>query len=499
MKTSGAIRGLAALAGVLLVASAPSPAFAAADAPVGAAASPGRYSFDLTVVGVPTRTVSGAKQAGVVDVHFPDGRTQRLSQRSLGLGTSSHQRFGAAVSVRDLNGDGLSDLVVGAPGAAGKSRTGAAYLLLQSAGGFTAANASALDNNAEPGDRFGSAVAVGTRASGTGMLDLWVGAPGRDVNGKKDAGAVYRYYLNATTGSASFNDVISQDTAELSQSAETGDQFGEVLADSLNGVVVGVPHEDVGAGRDAGEVVFVRTNTTTDLLTAATTFTQNTKGIPGAAASGDRFGAALAPFGFAVGAPGDDLGTVTDAGRVQVFQVNAGSTPRPFFSFTQDTSTILGKAKKGNQYGAALALGSFRCPGAFQLAVGAPGTDVGKAKDAGAVFVQSLPGTGADNCKSTQLNQGKGGGLGGTAKKNDHLGRVITTLPGDPAEPNAKIDNLIVGVPGKDIGKAAGTGVSVVWTGKKVLKTFGFSGGNAKNQAYGSSFGVSDVLPEMVM
>lgn len=485
--------GLFALAGSVVLAL---PAGAASTATAAVAAPPGRYSFDLTAVGVPTRTVSGAKQAGVVDVHFPDGRTQRLSQKSLGLGSAGYQRFGAAVVVRDLNADGLSDLVVGAPGVASKGRPGQAYILLQSAAGFRAADAKALETNANPGDRFGTAISISRRDSSTTMLDLWVGAPGRDVNGTKDAGALYRYYLNAGNAAASFNDVISQDTAELSQAAETGDQFGEVLAESRNGVVVGVPHEDVGAGKDAGSVVFVRTSLSNDLLTSAVTFTQNSKGIPGAAASGDRFGAAVAPLGFAVGAPGDDLGPIKDAGRVQVFNPAFGSAPPvPGLSFTQDTSTILGKAKKGNQYGSSLALGIYRCGNLFQLAVGAPGVDIGKAKDAGAVFVQSLPDL-SGSCKSKQLNQGKGGLLKGVAKKGDRLGQVITTLPGDPADLGQRIDNLIVGVPGKDAKKAPDTGVSVVWNGKGkgVLKTFGFSGGNTRNQAYGSSFGVGDIL-----
>ncbi len=484
-------------AGPALAAPAPiGPAAAAAAAPVG------RYSFDLTAVGVPTRTVSGAKEAGVVDVYFPDGRTQRLSQSNLGFGVSSYQRFGTSVVVRDLNNDGLSDLVVGAPGVASKGRTGQGYVLLQSVNGFTAAGAKALDNgNANAGDRFGAAIAVSRRASSDTMLDLWVGAPGRNVNGTKDAGAVFRFYVGAD-GGASFNDVISQETMEVGQSAKPGDQFGEVLAEQFNGVVVGVPHKDVGAGKDAGEVIFIRTNETTDLLMSAQTYSQNTKGIPGASATGDRFGASLAPLGIAVGAPGDDLGPIKDAGRIQLFAPasSGGGQVSPISSLTQDSPDLLGKAKAGNQWGASLTLGMFRCASVYQLAIGVPGTDVGKAKDAGAVIVQSLNGLLGNGCASKQLHQGKGGLLGGTAKAGDHLGQVVVTLAGDPADLNQKTDNLIIGVPGKNLGKAGNAGQAVVWNGKGkgVLKTFGYSGGNTKNQAYGSSFGIGDALPEML-
>ncbi|GAA3590144.1 hypothetical protein GCM10022223_00760 [Kineosporia mesophila] len=467
------------------------------------AAPPGRYSFDLTVAGVPTRTISGAKQAGALDVHFPDGRTQRLTQNNLGFGLGSYQRFGEAVSVRDLNGDGLSDLVVGAPGVASKGRTGHAYLLFQSATGFTAANARELDSNALPGDRLGAAVAISGRASSATVLDVWVGAPGRDVNGAKDAGAIYRYYLDTATGTASFNDVISQDTAELSQQAEAGDQFGEVLAEQYNGVVAGVPHEDAGSAKDAGEVVFVRTDITTDLLTPASTFTQNTGGVGGSARAGNRFGAAVSPFGVLVGAPGEDVGTAKDAGRVQAFEPGgaSGSKPAPSASFTQNSRGIIGTAKAGNQYGASVAYGIFRCTSTYQAAIGAPGLDVGTAKDAGGVFVQTLPTVfGGNGCASKLLTQGRGRALGGTARSGDHLGRFISTLTGNPAGGSKRLDNLAVGAPGKDAARAANTGVAVVWNGKGkgVLKTFGYSGGNAKNQAYGSVFGALTVVPRVL-
>jgi hypothetical protein len=502
---SGGRAGFAGLVGVLLVAAGTGGALAA-PAPVtttAQATAPGRYDFDVTAVGVPQRTIGSAKQAGVVDVYFPDGRTQRLSQSSLGLGLSSYQLFGAAVSVADLNGDGLSDLVIGAPGVASKGRTGHAYVLLQGTGGFTAARTTELDSTALAGDRFGAALSVTSRVSSNVVHDLWIGAPGRNINGVKDAGALYRYVVDGT-GGANLNDVISQDTAELSQAAETGDQFGEVLAEKQNGVVVGVPHEDVGAGKDAGEVVYLFTDETNDLLLPAQTFSQNTAGVPGASATGDRMGASVSPYGFAVGIPGDDLGTIKDAGRVQMFIPANGTSGRyqVYASLTEDSTDMLGVAQAGDQYGAAVTLGQFRCSGNYQLAIGAPGEKVGKARNAGTVFVQNVPGlSSGTTCKSKVVRQGKGELLGGTAKTSDHLGATLGAMFGDPAELTTRVDNLAVGIAGKDTTKADNTGRVALWSGhgKGFVKNFGYSGGDAKSLGYGSSFGTLNIRVELAM
>ncbi|MGV9574399.1 VCBS repeat-containing protein, partial [Streptomyces nigra] len=76
------------------------------------------------VVSAPDAKVSGHAKAGAVVVLYgtargidPSRRTV-LTQNSTGVpGTAeAGDRFGAAVAVHDLNRDGYSDLVVGAPG-----------------------------------------------------------------------------------------------------------------------------------------------------------------------------------------------------------------------------------------------------------------------------------------------------------------------------------------------------------------------------------------------
>ena len=95
-----------------------------------------------------------------------------LTSSTLGQGAAGDE-FGAAVVLADLNEDGCSDIIVGAPGAAG---TGRVYVVLGAPNGFQTADGKTLDGGATPGDRFGSSLAIARNLADTGF-DLWVGAP----------------------------------------------------------------------------------------------------------------------------------------------------------------------------------------------------------------------------------------------------------------------------------------------------------------------------------
>jgi hypothetical protein len=173
-----------------------------------------------------------------------------------------------------------------------------------------------------------------------------------------------------------------------------------------------------------------------------------------------------------------------------------------YVSLTENSPGMLGVAQAGDQYGAAVTLGIFRCALNFQLAIGAPGEKVGKAKGAGTVFVQQAPGlSGSTACKSKVVRQGKGELLGGTAKTSDHLGAGLGAMFGDPADLTARVDNLAIGITGKDATKAANTGRVALWSGhgKGFVKTFGYSGGDAESLGYGASFGILSIRVETAM
>ena len=112
---------------------------------------------------------------------------------------------------------------------------------------------------------------------------------------------------------------VHQNTAGVPGSTETGDRFGERLSGGARTLLVGVPHEDVGS----------RTKTPAPTTCSRSahgpgrSYSQDSAGVPGAAEAGDRFGSAVAHASgcsgatdesWAVGAPGEDLGSPANAG-----------------------------------------------------------------------------------------------------------------------------------------------------------------------------------------
>ena len=108
---------------------------------------------------------------------------------------------------------------------------------------------------------------------------------------------------------------------------------------------VGAPGEDLGAATDAGVATQFLT---APLRTAGSVqYQQGSRKVPGAPEKGDRFGAALAGGGAMIGAPGEDVGRIVDAGAV-IGQLR--------YALTQDSEGVPGSAEAGDQFGAALAM-----------------------------------------------------------------------------------------------------------------------------------------------
>ncbi|MEO9295023.1 MAG: hypothetical protein ABI347_05430 [Nitrososphaera sp.] len=114
-----------------------------------------------------------------------------------------------------------------------------------------------------------SAAGAKTDFNGDGYADLVVGVPNEGINGKAEAGLVNVIYGSASGLSATFvpDQRFFQDYAapsgpfpNIRDSSETGDRFGEAVAagdfnkDGYTDLAVGVPGEDIGSIADAGAI-----------------------------------------------------------------------------------------------------------------------------------------------------------------------------------------------------------------------------------------------------
>ncbi len=228
-----------------------------------------------------------------------------------------------------------------------------------------------------------------------GRADLPLGTPQEDVGGTVDGGAVTVLLggPNGTyTGVGSRQIVQSQ----VGQQSERGDRFGAAVAvvdwnrsvDSCPDLAIGIPGEDGGRGR----VVVVMGSANGLDLSRRVVLRQGANGTPDTPEAGDRFGEAMVASGtsaagtaqaLVVGVPGEDVGTVVDAGVVHVFSFTSGTISSSGRLVRQGAGGVPDSPERGDQFGSALAAGGS---GFFKnLVVGVPGEDIGGVADAGMV------------------------------------------------------------------------------------------------------------------
>lgn len=150
---------------------------------------------------------SGPKGAAYVVFQNPDGSVKQsvkiASNHNGGPALNSDDLFGVSItSLGDIDGDGIVDVAVGAPGdSTGGQERGAVHIIrLKSDGTVKSTTKIAHSLNGGPvlqnGDGFGSSMTSPGDMDGDGIGDLIVAATDADLEGE-DRGVVYTLFLKA--------------------------------------------------------------------------------------------------------------------------------------------------------------------------------------------------------------------------------------------------------------------------------------------------------------
>ena len=396
-------------------------------------------------------------------------------------------RFGAALACGDIDGDTYDDLAIGVPGqnVAGNERAGAVSVLFGSAGGLSTRDK--LITPDSPGikgssgflDDFGDAVAIGD-FDRDGFDDLVIGAPRASFPGQSDSGGTVHVIYGNSGGLSQRDNLWSQASPGINGTAELSDKFGKSLAvgdfngDTYDDLAIGVPREDLGdvINTGASAVIFGSASGLTSSGDQSPSL--NSPGIKGVAAEFDSFGETIAAGDFdgdgfddlAVGIPGRDFSGLFNAGAVSIMYGSASGISTRDKLLTLNSSGIKGVPSSFDRFGLAMHTGDVDMDGYDDLGIGIPEFDIPDnpfQSSEGAVSV--VFGSAAGLSTRDQLLHQASTGVLGAAESLDRFGANV--LFGD-FNGDMHFD-LVVGVPGEDIGSIPDAGsVNILYgtTGK---------------------------------
>jgi hypothetical protein len=316
-----------------------------------------------------------------------DARPARIEVRSGDLatpwsGSTDFAYAGTSLLVTDLNGDGEDDMLMGAPSEA----SGAAYLIFGpwDEGSDSDAAAAAFSGNAS-NDRLAYGLASADM-DGDGITDLAMGAPGYDSPGT-DAGAVWIFGDGAYAGSVATSDATAWFSGPSTGKAGVGVAvaMGDLNGDGYADLVAGAPGGDTG-GTDSGTVYVLDGRVSLSgsyAYTSASTAAYGVSGgdkLGGAIATGDLDGDGTDDI--VLGAPAND-GGAANAGAS--FVVLGASLPAGATMISPITSCTTAGTQAGMALGNTVLLADLDGSGGLDLLLGAPYYDT-TASDAGGVF-----------------------------------------------------------------------------------------------------------------
>ena len=446
----------------------------------GASAAPAgdldRDGIPDVAVGAPGDDAGGSGSGALYLVFMNSDGTPKRTAKIIGTtangpSLSAGDGFGSsAAPAGDLDGDGIPDLAVGAPGDdAGGSGSGALHVMLMNADGtpkrtaeINGATAGAPSLSA--GDGFGASAATAGDLNGDGIPDIAVGAPGDDTGGT-GSGALHVVLMNADgtikrtskiTGATSNGPSLSDNDGFGSSAAPAGD----LDRDGIPDVAAGAPGDDAGgAGSGALHIVLMNADGTPKRTAEINGGTRNAPSL----SAGDGFGSSVAAIGdldgdgspsLAVGAPLGAPGS--DHGAAHVVEL---ADAAPYGSgLVAGTAAIRNGTTNGlqlsddNYLGYSVAsVGDLDRDGIPDIAVGASGDDTGGV-DNGALYLAFMNADGTPK-RTAKIASGTANGPSlSTGNVGDKFGTSVA--------PAGDLDRD--GIPDIAVGASVGSGGGVV-------------------------------------
>ena len=349
---------------------------------------------------------SGAPPSNCLNAGFVVAE-QKISQLNGGFTGSLDQgdKFGRSVaSIGDIDGDGVTDLAIGAiRDNDGGSNTGAVWILFLNPNGTVKVHQKISDTEGNfngllnDNGEFGRGIGPLGDLDGNGTPDLAVGAIREDA----ERGAVWILLLNPN-GTVSGSQKISDSEGGFSGILDPNDNFGrceglgDFDGDGVRDLAVGAPNDDDG-GMDRGAIwlLFLNQNGT---VKAHQKISQTSGGFTGQLADGDLFGSDIALLSdldgdgvrdLAVGALGDDDGGI-NTGAVWVLFFNSDGTVKSHQKISNTEGGFAGPLENGDQIGREVSeVGDLDGNNVPDLAVGTIDDD-GNSSQEGAVWIMFL-------------------------------------------------------------------------------------------------------------
>ncbi len=174
--------------------------------------------------------------------------------RTMESNQASSQTGWAVSSAGDVNNDGYSDVAIGIPFYASTlANDGRVIVHLGSAGGVAAAAAWTYDSPTAQA-QLGKALACAGDVNGDGYSDLVVGAP-EHTNGQAQEGKAYTFFGNATAAlTLEWQNELNQAGARNGAAVASA---GDVNGDGFSDVLVGVPQWDNGQNNEGRARLFL--------------------------------------------------------------------------------------------------------------------------------------------------------------------------------------------------------------------------------------------------